>query len=349
MAVKKKNLGEEFSMGDLLDSCSEGEPYIPQPIEIYVPTGICLLDWAIGTPGWPTGRVVELYGHDSSGKSGLALMAIRNAIQLGGCGAYLDCEHGFDHNRLKKIGMSSMEGLVLREAETLEELHKKIETLVRNHHKFPSPMVIVWDSFCSVSSKSAVKKDDASVALEPRINSAWFRKRILRLLNGTPVCLLILNQIRDTMNMWNPAKKTASPGGRALKHYASLRVELSEAGKIKPRTVGDDYPGIYINAVVKKNRLGPSYRTANFPFYFERPVDDTQILIRYATQKNILKTTDSGRVVYQDKAMLKQQLWNYLRENSEDLEALRESCRVKFGHITPTSTLDLDMDEDEEA
>ena len=305
MAARRKPVTSASSMGDLLDACFEDEPYTPHEVDTYIPTGVCLLDWALGVPGWPCGRVVEIFGEEGSGKTALALMACKNAIAMGGSAVYLDCEHAFNYDRLPKLGMHSREGLTVRQPHTLEDVHRMVEMAAKSHDRFNAPMVIVWDSFVSVGSKAEVKKDDNSMAMAARLNSRWFPKRILRLLDGAPVCLIVVNQIRDTMNVWNPAKKTTSPGGKALKFYASIRLEVDTSGKIKPRIEGDDPPGIYVNAVVKKSRFGGSHRKANFPFYFERPVDDLQVLIRYAATKKVLSMTQNGRVNYHDKTMLK--------------------------------------------
>ncbi len=343
MPPRKKKEQEEVSVLDIVKASTGKELYSPSPIKIFIPTGVPQLDWAIGGFGWPSGRIVELFGPPGSGKTGLALIACRSAITMGGCAVFIDGEKALDVARLPKLGFSSVDppNFYAYCPETLEDCHSIIEGILSNHSKLPNPIVIVWDSYVSCSPKAeleAIKKGKKeTVAMSSRANSAWFRRTVLNYAINSPVCIIIINQLRDTIGVWSPrpgAKTTKSPGGKALSFYSSLRVETNSPARI-PATTNSQSPGIFMNCTVVKNRQGPSHRVANFPFYEEGHggVDGISALIHYSILKGVLPIS-GNTVVYNNQKMMKPKLWSYLYENPQELEKLKSACRDMFNGRT---------------
>jgi len=346
--AKKKSL-KDASPEEIIDSCLEEDPMVPGPVPCWIPTGCSQLDWAIGGEGWPCGRMVEVHGMESSGKTMLAMMACRNALKMGGTAIYLDMEAAFNEEWAAKVGLPQ-EGLILRTPQDLEEVHDIIETVVDNYKKFNPPVMIVWDSLAASASRASVRKKSAKevdpIGAEARLNGSFFRRKVLKEMRNTPVCLMIINQVRNKIG-GNPYDNETTPGGLAVKFYASLRVSVKRKRTMKPKREGALPAGAFIRAKMVKNKISRPYMIADFPIYFNRGVDDVYALLYYAEMYKVLTITSNGRVYWNDKAYTRVDLWRYFKENDSEFQKLKAMAKKNFYSDAPLGEESYDTaDED---
>lgn len=333
--AKRKSL-KEMTAEELIDSCLGEDPLVPGDIPCWIPSGSCQLDWLMGD-GWPCGRMVEVYGSASSGKSLLALMACKSAIKMGGSAVYLDTEAGYNPEWAAKLGIPK-EGIIVRCPYDLEQVHDTIENIVDNLHKFNLPLVIVWDSMAACASSAVVEKksarDRSPVASDGRLNSEFFRKKVIKMIRNEPICLIIINQVRAKIGGM-PFDNETTTGGRATEYYSSIRLEVKRKRLMKPKKLGAKSPGAYVVVKNKKNKVSHPFLKADFPIYFQTGLDSLFELLYYCEMVKILPVSGNGRVVWRDKSYTRAALRNYLQENPADVKELRERAREVFNSETP--------------
>ncbi len=234
-------------------------------VTAWIPSGTPVLDDKLGG-GWPCGRVVEVYGPESNGKTTVALHALAEVQKLGGIGIFLDTEHALDKRRAAAIGVD-LKRLIYAQPGTMEQLfdyvEKTVEIIAR---KAPDkPIVIVWDSVAATPTESEVEGDygDSTMGIHARIMSQAFRK-LTKTISKYKVLFLCINQIRDKIGV-TFGEKSNTFGGRALKFYASIRLEVRKTENYKE---GDDLKGITCQATVKKNKVAPPFGVAKFNILF---------------------------------------------------------------------------------
>jgi recombination protein RecA len=250
-----------------------------------ISSGALSLDIAMGGRGFPRGRVIEIYGPESSGKTTVALHAVANAQRQGGVAAYIDAEHALDPSWSKKLGVD-LESLLVSQPSSGEEALKIAEMLVKSN----AVDIIVIDSVAALVPKAELDGDigDSHVGLQARMMS-----QALRMLNPaiarTKTCMVFINQIRKKIGVFYGSPDT-TPGGEALKFYSSVRLEIRKKEAIKE---GDQMIGTKIGAKVVKNKVAPPFRTAEVDLMYDSGISREGDLIDLGLEDKVVQQSGS--------------------------------------------------------
>ena len=275
-----------------------------------IPTGSLALDIAVGVGGYPRGRVIEIYGPESSGKTTLALHAIAEAQKEGGVAAFIDAEHAMDPIYAHHLGVDT-KGLLISQPDSGEQALSICEQLVRSG----AVDIIVIDSVAALVPKQEIEGDigDQSVGLQARLMSKALR-RLTGIISKSRTIVIFINQIREKVGVvyGNPETTT---GGRALKFYSSVRIEIRRGEVIKN---GTETIGNRTRAKVVKNKVAPPFKTAEFDIMYGDGISKEGTLLDIATNMDIIQKSGAwysykGNRISQGREAAK----NYLRENPE--------------------------------
>jgi recombination protein RecA len=303
----------------------EGEHSIRADVVGYVSTGSMGLNEALGVGGLPKGRIVEIYGAESSGKTTLSLHAIAECQKMGGLCAFIDAEHALDPSYAEKLGVNLSE-LLLSQPSSGEQALEIAETLISS-----GVDVVVIDSVAALVPKAELEGDmgDMQPGLQARLMSQAMRK-LTGKVHTTDTLVIFINQIRMKIGVKFGSPKTTS-GGQALKFYSSVRLEVARIGGLKK---GDDNYGNRTRVTVRKNKVAPPFKTAEFDIVFGIGIDSSGELLDYGVAYGIVKK--SGAWYSRGDERLghgRQNAIEYLREVPKMADEIREAVLKKKAEL----------------
>ena len=295
------------------------------PIEV-IPTGAISIDYALGIGGMPRGRVVEIYGPESSVKTTLALQVIAQAQKTGGMAAFVDAEHALDASYAQKLGVD-LEGLLVSQPDNGEQALEIVEVLIRSN----GVDVVVVDSVAALVPRAEIEGEmgEAQMGLQARLMSQALRK-LTGAVSKSKTCLIFINQLREKIGVMfgNPETTT---GGRALKFYASVRVDIRRIASIKE---GEAVVGGRTRVKVVKNKLAPPFREAEFDVMYGEGISREGDLLDLAVEHKVIEKSGawfaySGERLGQGRENVKQ----FLRDHPELTATIEDRVRKELGLV----------------
>ena len=271
---------KSFGKGSIMRLDGDNIPQIPS-----ISTGALSLDLALGGRGLPKGRIVEIFGPESSGKTTLALTAVSNCQMDGGVAAFIDAEHALDPSWAKRIGVD-LDELLVSQPDTGEQALEICELLVRSN----AVNIIVVDSVAALIPRAEIEGEmgDSHVGLQARLMSQALRK-LTGAIAKSDCIVIFINQLREKIGVMFGSPETTT-GGRALKFYSSVRIDIRRIGAIKD---GEKNVGNRVRAKVVKNKIAPPFRNAEFDIMFDEGVSAVGDLLDLAVEDNIVNKAGS--------------------------------------------------------
>jgi recombination protein RecA len=310
---------KQFGKGSIMRLGAKDAVAIPS-----ISTGAISLDYALGVGGVPRGRVIEVFGPESSGKTTLALQVIAQAQKTGGMAAFVDAEHALDASYAQKLGVN-LEDLLVSQPDNGEQALEIVEVLVRSG----SVDVIVVDSVAALVPRAEIEGEmgDQQMGLQARLMSQALRK-LTGAVSKSKTCLIFINQLREKIGVMfgNPETTT---GGRALKFYSSVRIDIRRIGAIKD---GDQVTGGRTRVKVVKNKVAPPFREAEFDVMYGEGISKEGDLLDLAVERKIVDKSGtwfsySGERLGQGRENVKQ----FLKDNPATYQAIDERLRKELG------------------
>ncbi len=307
-----------------------------------ISTGAINLDAAIGIGGIPRGRVTEIYGPESSGKTTLCLHVVANAQRAGGVAAFIDAEHALDTEYARKLGVD-VENLLISQPDTGEQALEICEILVRSG----AVDVIVIDSVAALVPKAEIEGDmgDSFMGLQARLMSQALRK-LTGAIARSNTSVVFINQLREKIGVMFGSPETTT-GGKALKFYASLRLDIRRIGPVKDK---EEVVGSHVRVKVVKNKVAPPFRQAEFDIMYAEGISHASLVLDIAAESNIIEKAGSwysykGQRIGQGRENAKM----FLKDNVELLAELEELVKGVLGmKVTEQPAIPPDANDAEE-
>ena len=292
-----------------------------QNIEV-IPTGCLTLDAALGIGGMPRGRIIEIYGPESSGKTTVALHVVAEAQKLGGTAAFIDAEHALDPVYAANIGVN-MDELYISQPDTGEQALDICESLVKS----AAIDIIIVDSVAALTPKAEIDGEmgDSFIGLQARLMSQALRK-LTAVVNKTKTCVIFINQLREKVGVMFGSPETTT-GGKALKFYSSIRLDVRKIDTLKD---GDQFVGNRTRVKVVKNKLASPFKTAEFDLMYGKGISKIGCLLDVAIDNGIIEKSGSWFSYGEQKVgQGKENVKAYLEQN----EALKAEIEAKVKDI----------------
>ena len=302
-----------------------------------IPTGALALDLALGIGGLPRGRIVEIYGPESSGKTSLALHVVAEAQRNGGTAAFIDAEHALDPVYAKAIGVN-IDDLLISQPDTGEQALEIADMLIRSG----ALDVVVIDSVAALVPRAELEGDmgDTHVGLQARLMSQALRK-LAGTINRSDTTAIFINQIREKIGVMFGSPET-TPGGRALKFYASVRVDIRRIEAIK---VGTENIGNRVRTKIVKNKVAPPFRVAEFDIMFGEGISREGSLLDVAVEQGIVRKAGAWFTYENDQlGQGREKAKDYLRQNPELAMQLQDQVLRAVGVIEEGESGELSED-----
>ena len=317
LEAARLQIEKQFGKGSIMKL---GEGTGPAAIPV-IPTGSILLDAALGVGGYPRGRVMEIFGPESSGKTTLALHAIAEAQKLGGTAAFIDAEHALDPLYAKNLGVNTDE-LWVSQPDNGEQALEIVESLIRSG----AMDIIVVDSVAALTPRAEIEGDmgDSHMGLQARLMSQALRK-LTGIISKSRTCLVFINQIRMKIGVMfgNPETTT---GGNALKFYASVRLEVRKIETISEGT--EDAIGTKVRVKVVKNKVAPPFKRVELEIIFGKGISSSGSLLDAALQQNLIAKSGSWYSYGEERiGQGRENVKLFLESNPDIFQKLEQSLR----------------------
>lgn len=291
-----------------------------------ISTNCLSLDAAIGVGGMPRGRIIEIYGPESSGKTTLALQVVASAQKMGGVAAYIDAEHAMDPDYAEKLGVD-IDELLISQPDSGEQALEIAETLVRS----ASIDVIVVDSVAALVPRAEIDGDmgDSHMGLQARLMSQALRK-LTSAISSTNTCFIFINQLRDKIGVMFGSPETTT-GGKALKFYASVRMDIRRIAAIKE---GDKVVGNRTKVKFVKNKVAPPFRECEFDIMYGEGISREGDLLDLAVNNGIVEKSGAWFSYSTERlGQGRENVKNMLKENREMFDRIEHDVKVKLGML----------------
>ena len=291
-----------------------------------IPTGSISIDYALGIGGVPRGRVVEIYGPESSGKTTLALQVIAQAHKAGGMAAFVDAEHALDAAYARKLGVD-LDNLLVSQPDNGEQALEIVEVLIRSG----GLDVVVVDSVAALVPKAEIEGEmgDAQMGLQARLMSQALRK-LTGVVAKSKTTLIFINQLRDKIGVMFGSPETTT-GGRALKFYSSVRIDIRRIASIKD---GDQVIGNRTRVKIAKNKMAPPFREAEFDIMYGEGISREGDLLDLAVDKRIIEKSGSWFSYAGDRlGQGRENAKHFLRENPDIRQTVEDRVRRELGLV----------------
>jgi len=321
-------IDRQFGKGSIMRLGDEGRA----PVEV-IPTGSIALDVALGIGGLPRGRVIEVYGPESSGKTTVALHAVANAQRAGGIAAFIDAEHALDPEYAKKLGVDT-DALLVSQPDTGEQALEIMDMLIRSG----AIDIVVIDSVAALVPKAEIEGEmgDSHVGLQARLMSQALRK-ITGALNSSGTTAIFINQLREKIGVFFGSPETTT-GGKALKFYASVRMDIRRIETLKE---GTDAVGNRTRVKIVKNKLAPPFKQAEFDILYGEGISREGGLIDMGVEHGLVRKSGAWYTYEGDQlGQGKENARKFLKDNPDLANEIDKRIKEKLGIGAPVTVPD---------
>ena len=328
LALAIKNIEKAYGKGSVMKLGDR--PHVDVDV---IPSGSLLIDNTLGVGGYPKGRIIEIYGPESSGKTTLALEAVAQAQQKGGRAAYVDAEHAIDPEYAAKLGVD-IDELILSQPDNGEQALEIVEMLAQSG----AIDIIIVDSVAALVPQQELDgvMSDNQVGLQARLMSKAMRK-LAGILNKTGCCVIFINQLREKVGVFYGNPETTT-GGRALKFYASIRIDLRRQDAIK---AGVDIIGNTVKVKVVKNKVAPPFKSCSVDIIFGKGISKEGELLDVGVEKGFIQKTGNWYVIDGEKiGNGREAAKDFLLSNEKTAKEIEEKIRASFSAVSGVAATD---------